>query len=176
MFRKIIITTLSLCSFQISAKDSSTNFFQSMLKHCGNTYVGKTIYPDDPNHDFAGKRLTMTVAHCSDSEIRIPFQVGQDKSRTWILKQTENGLLFKHDHRHEDGTPDRVTMYGGYASKQSSVTASFPADEYTAKLIPAAKSNVWILSFEPEQKIFTYYLERSSQARYKAIFDTRVLK
>jgi hypothetical protein len=25
----------------------------------------------------------------------------------------EEGLQLKHDHRHEDGTPDEVTMYGG---------------------------------------------------------------
>jgi len=44
---------------------------------------------------------------CSDKEIRIPFRVGEDKSRTWILSLDDRGLLFRHDHRHADGTPEK---------------------------------------------------------------------
>ena len=43
--------------------------------------------------------------------------VGEDRSRTWILTLSEKGLLFKHDHRHPDGTPDKITMYGGWAAE-----------------------------------------------------------
>ena len=65
--------------------------------------------------DSAFRRNTsvMHVRQCSDREIRIPFHVGENRSRTWVVTRTPQGLRLKHDHRHEDGTEDRVTQYGG---------------------------------------------------------------
>lgn len=168
-------TLLAILIFPINlvlAGSQANDFFNLMSKHCGKTYIGKTVFPDDPNHDFAGKRLEMHVRDCTANEIRIPFKVGQDTSRTWIISKTDKGLLFKHDHRHKDGTPDEITMYGGYANAEGQKhTQSFPADEYTAKLIPAAKTNVWHLTFDRENKKFIYYLERHQKSRYKAEFE-----
>ena len=50
---------------------------------------------------------------CDLAEIRIPFHVGEDRSRTWVMTPTSVGLRLKHDHRHEDGSEDEVTQYGG---------------------------------------------------------------
>ena len=166
----LIIITLSFATDAI-ANEPEKNVYASLKKLCGKSYFGETTFPDDPKHPFAGKQLKMTIASCTDSEIKIPFQVGEDKSRTWIISKTDKGLLFKHDHRHKDGTPDEVTMYGGYAKPNSSSNQeSFPADEYTAQLIPAAKTNVWTISIDPQKKTFTYYLERHEKPRYRAIF------
>jgi hypothetical protein len=55
----------------------------------------------------------MHVRTCSENALRIPFHVGDDHSRTWVITRTENGLRLKHDHRHEDGSEDAVTQYGG---------------------------------------------------------------
>jgi hypothetical protein len=108
--------------------------------------------------------------------IRIPFHVGEDKSRTWILTLTDAGLLFKHDHRHADGTPDKITMYGGLAAPSGTqYTQSFPADAETAKLIPEAATNVWTLQINPEKQQFMYYLERHKEPRYKALFNLKAL-
>ncbi|MRX27107.1 hypothetical protein [Kangiella sp. HZ709] len=153
-------------------------YFQSLILQCGKTFVGKTVFPDDPNHDFAGKTLVAHLQSCTDKEIRIPFQVGEDKSRTWIVTKTEQGLLLKHDHRHKDGTPDEITMYGGYAgsykgSKGAPFKQHFLADKYTAKLIPAASSNVWTISLDPEKMQLTYDLERHQKPRYKAILNVQ---
>ena len=79
----------------------------------------------------------MSVETCGEKEIRIPFRVGEDRSRTWVLTLTDGGLLFRHDHRHADGTPDKVTMYGGLAAPDGTpLRQSFPADAETARLIP----------------------------------------
>ena len=51
-----------------------------------------------------GQRLVMHVRDCSADEVRIPFWVGEDHSRTWVVTRTETGLRLKHDHRHEDGS------------------------------------------------------------------------
>ncbi|MCW8877330.1 MAG: hypothetical protein OQK04_12720 [Kangiellaceae bacterium] len=167
----LIIIALSL-SLNAKGSEPKLGLYDSLKQLCGKSYTGKTVFPEDPNHSFAGKLLTMTISSCTDSEIRIPFQVGEDKSRTWIISKTPKGLLFKHDHRHKDGTPDEITMYGGYASSNGNrAQISFPADEYTAHLIPAAKTNVWTLSLDKDNKTFTYYLERNEKPRYKAIFN-----
>ena len=148
------------------------DFFSKLSQYCGKTYYGKSVYPDDPGHDFAGKILEMHIKDCSDTEIRVPFKVGDDTSRTWLFTKTDKGLLLKHDHRHADGTPDEITMYGGYASAIGS-RADFAADAHTAHLIPDAATNVWSLSFDDEHETFSYYLERHAKPRYKAVFDLK---
>lgn len=149
-------------------------FFQNLAKLCGQRFEGHTEFPPDPNHPLAGKKLVMVVESCSKDEIRIPFHVGEDKSRTWILTLTDKGLLFKHDHRHADGTPDRVTMYGGWAATNGTAHMQrFPADAETAKLIPEATTNVWTLELIPDKQQFTYYLERHNEARYRARFNLK---
>ena len=106
--------------------------------------------------------------------MRIPFQVGEDKSRTWVLTLDEKGLLLKHDRRHADGTPGEVTMYGGYANAgRNAFEQSFPADDYTAKLIPVASTNEWSLVLSQHKKKLSYILQRDGQLRFHAGFDLR---
>ena len=114
----------------------------------------------------------MHVQACSDTTIRIPFHVGEDKSRTWVIRKMEKGLQLKHDHRHEDGTPDEITMYGGIAlSSDNASEMRFPADAHTAQLIPAASTNEWTLLLSPDGKTFSYILKRDNQLRFRADFD-----
>lgn len=171
---------LSLCALFILAcanqpyqlSKTQQSFYKQMASHCGKSYAGKVIFPADGKDPFAGQPLTMHVATCSDTTIRIPFHVGEDKSRTWVLRKTAGGLQLKHDHRHADGTPDEVTMYGGMASaSENKLEQRFPADEHTAKLIPAAATNEWTLMFSPDGKTFSYILKRDNQLRFRADFD-----
>jgi hypothetical protein len=160
----------------IASPETETHraFFQNLTKLCGQRFEGETEFPPDPSHPLAGKKLVMIVESCNEREIRIPFHVGEDKSRTWILTLTDKGLLFKHDHRHADGTPDRITMYGGWAAPNGTPHLQrFPADTETAKLIPEATTNVWTLQIIPDKQQFTYYLERNNEARYKARFNLK---
>lgn len=147
-------------------------FFNQLSKLCGKSFRGKAVFPADGKDPFAGQELTMHVRECSDQVIRIPFHVGEDKSRTWVISQMEEGLQLKHDHRHEDGTPDEVTMYGGIAlDTQDASTMRFPADAFTAQLIPAASTNEWSLVLSPDGKTFSYILKRDNQLRFHADFD-----
>jgi hypothetical protein len=156
--------------------ETTKAFFENLRKLCGRRLAGETQFPADPNHPLAGKKLVLSFDSCSDREIRISFLVGEDKSRTWILTVLEKGLLFKHDHRHADGTPDKITMYGGWAAQDgTSQRQRFPADPDTAKLIPEATTNVWTLEILPEKQQLIYYLERNSQPRYRAVFNLKPL-
>jgi hypothetical protein len=154
--------------------NTATLFFQSVGKLCGQRFEGSTEFPkDEPGHPLAGKKLTISVEQCRDDEIRIPLQAGADKSRTWILTLRDGRLLLKHDHRHADGTPDKVTMYGGWATEGDAHRQRFPADSDTAKLIPEAATNIWTLEIDSAKEQFTYALERHGQPRYKAVFSLK---
>lgn len=159
------------------ASGSQTAFFENIKKLCGQSFEGATEFPLDPDHPLAGKKLVITVDSCSEKEIRIPFQVGEDKSRTWILRLDQQGLLFKHDHRHADGTPDEVTMYGGRAASEGTeYRQRFPADSDTKKLIPEAATNVWMIELNKEKMQLVYYLERHNEPRYRAVFKMIAVK
>ena len=174
MKNRILCLILAFILSPVSAQNSQDGFFELMKSHCGKTYFGKTVFPTSKTDPFVNKKLVMSVKDCSESEIKIPFQVGDDTSRTWILTKTAKGLLFKHDHRLPDGTPDPVTLYGGFANQSgTNVMQFFPADADTQVLIPAAKSNIWSLKFDKKLKQFIYYLERHNKPRYKAIFDLK---
>lgn len=148
-------------------------FLQNMSAYCGRSFGGTAVFPEGDKNPFAGKALIVHFAGCSDSELRMPFWVGEDKSRTWVLTLEPNGrLLFKHDHRHEDGTPDEVTNYGGYANTSGDAWRQyFPADDFTAKLIPAAATNEWAFVIDNEASTLDYVLKRNGELRFSARFD-----
>src|SRR5687768_7284296 len=158
-----VICVICGCSYVLSASlqlEKQKAFFENVKKLCGRQYEGETVFPSDVNHPMVGKKLIVRVETCGDKEIRVPFQVGDDKSRTWVLTMTKDGLLLKHDHRHADGTPDRITDYGGLATASGTeFRQNFPADAATAKLIPEAATNVWTLEIIPDKQQLTYYLE-----------------
>jgi hypothetical protein len=114
----------------------------------------------------------MHVRTCEPGVIRIPFFVGEDRSRTWVLTTTSVGLRLKHDHRHEDGTEDEVTQYGGDTEGRGLATAQdFHADAYTAELVPTAATNIWTLEHHPGE-LFAYGLRReASDRRFRVEFD-----
>ena len=66
------------------------------------------------------------------------FHVGDDRSRTWVITRTATGLRLKHDHRHRDGSEDKVTQYGGDSITPATATRQeFPADAFTKALLRA---------------------------------------
>jgi hypothetical protein len=148
---------------------SQDAFFRLVASNCGTHFTGQSSFPEDPGDAFKGKQLVAHIKTCNADEIRIPFTVGEDHSRTWILRRVEGGLQLKHDHRHADGTADEVTLYGGTTQDSGSPLAqSFPADDYTAGLIPEAATNEWFLSFSEDGSELTYYLERHGKPRFRA--------
>lgn len=169
-----LLLLLILSGCRTAATDAGVDpFWRSLTALCGKAYEGRLIEGTEPSDESIGEqRLVMHVRSCSDREIRIPFHVGDDRSRTWVLTRTAGGLRLKHDHRHEDGTPDRITQYGGDARLTAGpLTQEFPADDYTANLLPAARTNVWTLRIDPGTS-FTYALRREeSGRRFRVDFD-----
>jgi len=149
----------------------SNQFWETLQTHCGNAYAGKLADGQD-RPEFTGD-LVMHVKTCSDREIKIPFFVGDDLSRTWILTKDDHNLIqLKHDHRHEDGTEEDVNFYGGKSTNVGHANFQFfPADPATAMTIPDASSNVWWI--ELSAKEYSYNLNRlaSDRAPFRVEFD-----
>jgi hypothetical protein len=150
-------------------------FFANLAAMCGDAFEGRVVTTDPVDASFASEQLVMHVRECSDEEIRIPFHVGEDRSRTWVITPTASGLRLKHDHRHEDGSEDTLTQYGGdTASDGSAERQEFPADEFSKQLfrdndIPASADNVWAMEVQPGQ-LFAYELRRPNR-HFRVEFD-----
>src|SRR5687767_13163986 len=106
----IIVSTVAV---QAQAEPASAVFWKELQKLCGKAFVGAVAAAPADDTTFKDKALVMHVRSCEKDRIRIPFVVGEDRSRTWVVTRSEYRILLKHDHRHEDGAPDKVTMYGG---------------------------------------------------------------
>ena len=172
--RIALLTTLLLtasCRTVPAPDPAAGELWTALQSLCGKAFEGKLVEGTEPSDAEIGReRLVMEVRSCSDREIRIPFHVGENRSRTWVLTRTADGIRLKHDHRHEDGSPDRVTWYGGDAVVSSdSRSADFPADAHTAALLPAAATNVWTISIDPSRR-FTYSLRRENR-RFRVDVD-----
>lgn len=145
-------------------------FWEKLQQHCGNAYEGQ-LAPGISQPDFEGKKLVMHVRACDANTIRIPFFVGSDRSRTWVLTFHDGRITLKHDHRHEDGSEDEVTQYGGTAPNAGFEELQiFPADVETANRIPYASTNVWWITLNDNQ--YTYNLRRIGTDRlFSVVFD-----
>jgi hypothetical protein len=152
-------------------------FMQRLATHCNQAFEGRITAnePADPNDPFVGQRLVMHVRECGERELKVPFHVGDDHSRTWVITRTDEGLRLKHDHRHEDGTDDVLTMYGGdTATPGTPRRQEFPVDQFSKDLFErenrqVSMTNVWAMEIEPNQ-VFIYELARPGRL-FRVEFD-----
>jgi len=173
-----IILTMSACT-ETPAPDTAAEavdadpqllYWDTLQGLCGQAFEGRVVESVPPDDAFEGQRLVMHVRSCDMAEIRIPFFVGDDRSRTWVITPTAAGLRLKHDHRHEDGTEDAVTQYGGDTEgRGTAATQDFHADAYTADLVPTAATNIWTVEVHPGAT-FAYALRREGR-RFRVEFD-----
>lgn len=127
---------------------------------------------DSTRSPFWGQALQAHFIKINEDSVRIPFMVGNDSSRTWVLSFRNSSVLLKHDHRHKDGTEDEISQYGGWSDKATAgpFGLRFPADEFTKNLIPSASTNEWEMKFSQDYKSFYYILRRNGELRFRARF------
>lgn len=166
---------LASCATPPAPTSPQDQFFANLSALCGQSFAGRVVTTEAADADFASQTLVMQVRDCSASEIRVPFHVGEDRSRTWVITRTGEGLRLKHDHRHEDGSEDVLTQYGGdTANAGTAARQEFPADQFSrdlfvANAIPQSATNVWAVEVHPG-RIYAYELRRPNR-HFRVEFD-----
>ena len=157
----LLLTAACATSTPAPEADPQSRFFAALSSHCGKAYAGRLVTSDAADADLAGAAMVMAVAECGPERIAIPFHIQRpdgtwDRSRTWLVTRTAGGgLRLKHDHRHEDGTSDSATMYGGDTASPGTARAqSFPVDAESIALfqregLTASVTNVWTIEVDP---------------------------
>lgn len=174
---------------QATSEEITKAFLANYEPFCGKAFAGKSTFTDlGENHVLNDANLLMIFDFCTSDNVRIPFFVEDDRSRTWILSYTEAGLRLGHDHRYEDGTEHEANFYGGIAMENTgnyfehypeNKTSSeyklfFPADERTLADRPAREINVWSKEFDLENQRYYYRLYLYGDLRFEATFDLSV--
>ena len=180
-FAALSVAGCATSSMGASSSTPADAFLSALQTHCGKAYAGRIVanQPASATPDpFEGKALVMHVRGCDDPtrEIRIPFHVGDDRSRTWVVTRTGTGLRLKHDHRHQDGQPDAVTMYGGdTVDAGTAQRQTFPVDAESVAMfkragLKASLDNTWAMELVPA-KTFVYELSRPNGRLFRVEFD-----
>ena len=167
-------SALSGCATTPASTDPQDQFFAALTARCGQAYAGKIETNEAADADMQGKAMVMHIRRCTPDRIEIPFHIaglgpdgGWDRSRTWIVSRTGNGLRLKHDHRHADGSKDEVTMYGGdTATPGTASRQEFPVDAESIAMFEAtgravSTTNVWAMETTPLG--FAYELKRANR-------------
>lgn len=153
-------------------------FFERLSLLCGKAYAGLLVSDQKADAAMAGKPMIMHVASCSPNEIQIPFHIAEDnnswdRSRTWLISRTDQGLRLKHRHRHEDGSPDSVTNYGGDSKGEGTAERQeFPVDaesvaSFRTNGLDQSVTNIWGVEISPPGQSdghFAYELRRPDSA------------
>lgn len=142
-------------------------FWQALTALCGNAYAGYlTVGTEPSDRDFGEAEMTMHVRDCNDDEVRIPFHVGDNRSRTWVVRRDGNALTLKHHHRDESGAIAEPHDYGGRTMDKGSIKRQqFVVDQATRTKLPETRYNVWAIDIVPG-RVFAYELQRPEEDRF----------
>lgn len=148
-------------------------FFERFKAMEGKSFAGKEVFIREGMNSWADLELVMHVREFQDSVVYIPFRVGDNTSRTWTLyREVDGRLRLRHDHRHDDGTPEDLTLYGGYTGEGSTnLSQLFPADEFTCKMLERICDNEWNMVFSDDLTTFSYILSKAGDMVIRIDFD-----
>lgn len=158
------------------AADPQAAFMARLNALCGQRFEGRVVTDDPADAAFRDNRLLMHVRDCSADEVGIPFAVGEDRSRRWVVTRTGRGLRLKHDHRDPEGVIHGYHMYGGdTAGPGTAGRQEFPVDresidQFVAGGATVSTTNVWAVEVHPG-RMFAYELRRPEGRFMRVEFD-----
>jgi hypothetical protein len=172
-----VLFAIGACASAPQQANPQSAFMANLSALCGKAFSGRLVTTDAADADMAGKAMVMHVRTCEPGAVRVPFHVGEDRSRTWVITRTAQGLRLKHDHRHADGSEDTITQYGGDTATAGTATRQeFPVDQYSIDLFTRTNrlvsvTNVWAVEVRPGD-VFAYQLRRANR-HFRVEFDLR---
>jgi len=152
--------------------ETKQSFFDHLTSLCGKKFAGQEIYMANEERSFGDQEMVIHFKSCEEDEIRIPFHIGEDSSRTWVLLVEDGNLRLRHDHRYEDGTPEERNLYGGYSdNKGTELSQYFPQDEYSKKILEDPPKHEWSFTLSEDFSTFAYCLNVGEELFFLAEFD-----
>lgn len=173
----LLALSLTACDRETPAHVAAGDFIANVQPYCGAAYEGTVVSDDPQDETWRDETIIADFRTCTPDGLRIPLHVGDDHSRTWLVALNDDGrLALRHQHNHQDGTPDVLTLYGGKSSGASTATRQvFPADRksmdlFKAEGIPDSRHNVWSMEIHPDEDKFAYQLKRPGRF-FRVEFD-----
>lgn len=173
---------LSACATQRVAAPATDegvpahHFSSRLTPYCGRAFPGKVIEDRPASPEAIWQEPALLFIRCERDGKVLALSLGEDRSRVWALGSTPVGFRLSHMHNHPDGSPDKVTGYGGVAidPARSATRVEFPADASTQALfrehgMDEAVSNVWALELADENTL-VYELKRPRRV-FRMAFD-----
>jgi hypothetical protein len=154
------------------ASTDQLGFWQRLTQLCGRSFPGRMVEGSDSV--FVRNPLQLWVRECTPGEVRMTFIIGPDSSRSWVVTRTATALTLRHRVLRADGAEALVSGYGGVTLTPGSAgRQEFAADSATARLLPLAARNRWVLEIEPGRQL-AYSLGRAGATRrFRLEFDLR---
>lgn len=150
-------------------------YWANLAAHCGNAYGGRlTLEPPGDDMLTGTEELVVHFRECGADTLRLPFHIEDeedgswDRSRTWVFMRTPTGVELRHDHRHEDGTPDDDTWYGGHTREPGTANRQ----EFVFAERTAADGSLlgWRVEIVPGER-YTYGTIRGAEWTWRVDFD-----
>lgn len=117
-------------SVVIFAPPEQDGFWANLQELCGQAFPGRLGLEPEGDEMLTGtEQLIAHFRECDFDEMRIPFHIEQevratwDRSRTWVLSRSDEGLDLRHDHRMRDGSEAEANWYGGWTTNAGSPTS-----------------------------------------------------
>lgn len=171
----LIALVLAACATPASTPEPADVFLARLNALCGQAFEGRVVSTDPQDDSFRSQRLVMHVRDCGPDEVGIPFAVGEDRSRRWVISRTPTGLRLKHDHRDAQGHVHGFHLYGGDTDGPGTAERqTFPVDaesiaQFRAAGAEVSTTNVWAVEVHPG-RMFAYELSRPGRL-FRVEFD-----
>lgn len=158
-----------------AARAAYAEFWNALLDHCDRAYAGRVEDAEPADLPWHGETLVMHVRRCTPAQIDIAISVGENRSQTWQLIRTAQGLSMRHDLRFPDGTATALSGWRGDAQAD--------ADPKRLRFVPDAAARAlfedhsredlleseWTLELDPERGL-SYAIQTAKQ-RYRIVFS-----
>jgi hypothetical protein len=146
-------------------------FMANLAVHCGDAFHGRVTRRPPSDEIFRGDEvLTVHFRECTANRMKLPFHVEANRSRTWVLTATTAGIDLRHDHRHEDGSPEANTWYGAHTQTHGTATRQEFLRELPADAPAGTATTGWAIEIVPNER-YTYGTIRNGEWVYRLDFD-----
>lgn len=161
----IIALLMASLTFAFPIDDPRDEFWNRLRALCESAAAGQVLQiPPGDTQLAMDARLVVHFWECSDTELRFPLHVDENRSRTWVFIRHADHFELRHDHRNADGTEQATTWYG------ATTVAAGTAERQEFVTVRGETTGGWAVEIVPGRR-FTYGTIRNGAWRHHLQFD-----